>query len=255
MTFTDLWRATWDTETTGTDVHQDRIVTAAFIVRAPGRDDRVFTWLINPGVPIPPETTKVHGIDDAKAQAEGVEPKGVLDEIAGHLALALSRGMPLVAFNQSFDWSILHYELLRHGLPTVEERLGAPAVTLIDPIVIDKQYDRYVKGKHQRKLRPTAERYEVKLDNWHEATADALAALGIAEAQFAKWPQLDGWGPVALFKAQQRWRAQQQASLEDWFRTKATPEEGGDPDKVIAREWPLLPAPAGEPDTEAVSTP
>jgi DNA polymerase-3 subunit epsilon len=252
--FADIRRIAFDTETTGPNPTEDRIVTAALIARGGGLPDRAMSWLINPGVPIPAEATEVHSIDDAKA-ATGAPPAEALDDIADHLARALVYGMPLVAFNLSFDWTILHYELLRHGLPTVEERLGAPAVTLIDPIVIDKQYDRYVKGKHQRKLRPTAERYEVKLDNWHEATADALAALGIAEAQFAKWPQLDGWGPVALFKAQQRWRAQQQASLEHWFRTKATPEEGGDPDKVIAREWPLLPAPAGEPDTEAVSTP
>lgn len=248
MKFAEIPRASWDTETTGTNVHEDRIVTAAFIARTAGREDRVITWVINPGVPIPAEVAELHGYDDARVQAEGVAPKDALNEIADHLTAALVRRMPLVAYNQSFDWSILHYELLRYGLPTVEERLGCDAVTLIDPLVIDKQYDRYVKGKNQRKLEPTAKRYGVVVTDWHEAKADAEAALLIAEAQFAKYPRLSNYSPQALFSAQQRWRAEHQASLEHWFRTKAAPEDGGDPNKVIAREWPLLP-----PQAEAVS--
>lgn len=248
MKFTEVPRASWDTETTGTSVHNDRIVTAALVVRTPGREDRTFSWLINPGVPIPPETTEVHGIDDAKAQAEGAEPKEALNEIASYLALALSRGMPLVAFNQAFDWSILHYELLRYGLPTVEDRIARPAVTLVDPVVLDKQMDRYVKGSHQRRLKPTCERYGVTLEDWHTAEADALAALMIADAQFERYPQLNMYGPEQLYVKQQAWRAEHQAGLENWFRTKATPEQGGDPTKVIEREWPLIPAPRGGED-------
>jgi DNA polymerase-3 subunit epsilon len=52
-------------------------------------------------------------------------------------------------------------------------------------------------------------------------------------------------GPADLFAAQQRWRAEQQASLQQWFRTKASPEQGGDPNKVIDGSWPLIPAPRG----------
>lgn len=235
--FTDVWKASWDTETTGTDVHEDRIVTAAFIVRAPGREDRTFSWLINPGVPIPSEVAEIHGIADAKAQAEGVEPKAALDEIAGHITAALTRGMPLIAFNQSFDWSILHYELLRYGLPTVEERLGGEPVTLVDPIVIDKQMDRWVKGAGQRKLKPTCGRYGVELEDWHTAEADALAALLIAEAQFAKYSRLNQMSPSELFAAQKVWRAEHQVSLQRHLRKT---EEGA----YCAPEWPLVPVSA-----------
>ncbi|MCW2897809.1 MAG: polymerase subunit epsilon [Streptosporangiaceae bacterium] len=242
--FATARKATWDTETTGTNVHEDRIVTAAFIVRVPGGEDRTFSWLINPGVPIPEEAAEIHGIYDAKAQAEGMEPKAALNEIASHLTTALAHSMPLIAFNQSFDWSILHYELIRHGLPTIEERLGKEPVTLVDPIVIDKQMDKYVKGSGARKLKPTCGRYGVELEDWHTAEADALAALLIAEAQFEKYPRLNRYSPGELFEAQQRWRAEQQASLQTWFRTKASKEQGGDPEMVLAGEWPLLPVKA-----------
>src|SRR5690606_16562316 len=112
----------------------------------------------------------------------------------------------------------------------------------IDPHVIDKQCDRYVKGSGQRKLKPTCERYGVQLDDWHTAEADALAALLITEAQFERFPQLNDMGPQQLFAAQKAWRAEQQAGLQEWFRTKASPEQGGDPHKVIDGSWPLIPA-------------
>ncbi|WP_327578833.1 exonuclease domain-containing protein [Streptomyces sp. NBC_00145] len=162
-TFADIRRAAWDTETTGPNPTEDRIVTAAFIVRTPAGDNIPFSWLINPGVPIPAEATAVHGIDDAKVQAEGADPKTALDEIAAYVAHAIEQGMPLIAFNASFDWSILHYDLLRNGLPTVYDRVGSAVLPLVDPIVIDKQMDRYVKGSGMRKLKPTAERYGVEL--------------------------------------------------------------------------------------------
>jgi len=240
--FATVRKAAWDTETTGPNPLEDRIVTAAFIVRGGGRPDRIVSWLINPGVPIPAEASEVHGITDAMVQADGQDPKVALDEIATHLARAIRWGMPVIAFNQSFDWSILHYDLLRNGLSTVEARVGMHPLSLIDPIVIDKQCDRYVKGSGQRKLKPTAERYGVQLTDWHTAEADALAALLIAEAQFERFPQLNDMGPQQLFAAQKAWRAEQQAGLQEWFRAKATPEQGGAPDKVIDGSWPLIPA-------------
>jgi DNA polymerase-3 subunit epsilon len=243
--FADVWKASWDTETTGPNPREDRIVTAAFIVRAPGREDRPFNFLINPGVPIPKDASDIHGVDDAKAQAEGRDPKDALDEIAGHLAAAITRGIPVVAFNQSFDWSILHYDLIRNGLPTMAERVGSGPLPLVDPHVIDKEFYRGVRGSGMRKLKPTADRYGVALNDWHTADADALAALMITEAQFRRFPALNDYGPEQLFSAQQKWRADQQASLQKWFRTKATAEQGGAPDKVIDGSWPLIPAQRG----------
>lgn len=242
MKFADIRKIAFDTETTSPDPQDARIVTAALVVRGGGRDDKVMSHLINPQVPIPPEATEIHGVDDVKA-AEGAHPKDALEDIAGQLAAGLAYGMPVIAFNLSFDWTVLACELARHGLPSMAERLaGLQALPLIDPHVIDKQVDKYVKGSGMRKLKPTAERYGVELEDWHTAEADALAALLIAEKQFAKYGQLNSMGPQQLFAAQKAWRAEQQAGLQEWFRTKATPEQGGAPDKVIDGSWPLLPA-------------
>ncbi|NUQ88686.1 MAG: 3'-5' exonuclease, partial [Glycomyces artemisiae] len=49
----------FDTETTGVSVEQDRIVQAALVTGTGST-----TWLIDPGVTIPPGATRVHGITD-----------------------------------------------------------------------------------------------------------------------------------------------------------------------------------------------
>ncbi|MGP3684106.1 exonuclease domain-containing protein [Streptomyces sp. IBSNAI002] len=234
MKFADVRKLAFDTETTGPDPLNDRIVTAALVARGGGRPDRTMSWLINPGIPIPAEATEVHGIDDAKA-ATGAAPADALDDIADLLAKSIAYGMPVIAFNLSFDWSILAYDLERHRLPTMAERLPEGAVPgLIDPHVIDKQFDRYVKGSGMRKLKPTAERYGVELTDWHTAEADALAALLIAEAQFRRFPLLADYNPASLFAQQKRWRAEHCGGLQAHFRKT-------DPSAVVDGSWPLIP--------------
>lgn len=232
MKFLDARRIGWDTETTGTDPTTARIVTAALVGRGGRSAQNVQTWLINPGVPIPPETTAIHGIDDARAQADGQDPKAALEEIAETMARAINYGMPLVAFNTAYDWSVLHYELERHGLPTMADRLGDTVLTLVDSLVLDKHADKYRKGS--RKLKAVAEHYGVALENWHTADADAVAALGIAEALYERHPRLDVYDPKRLFLAQQAWREEQCASYQSYLRKT-------DADAIVEGAWPLVP--------------
>jgi DNA polymerase-3 subunit epsilon len=234
--YLDSRRIGWDTETTSTNPAEARIVSAALVGRGGPSPDHVQTWLINPGVPIPPETTAIHGIDDARVQAEGVEPKAALEELAETMARCIRYGMPLVAFNTAYDWSVLHYELLRHDLPTMADRLDGPPFTLVDPLVLDKQLDRYRKGS--RKLKSVAGHYGVHLDSWHEAKADAIAALGIADALHDRYPGLASYDAQGLYLAQQAWREEQQAGLQAHFRKT-------DPTAYCAPEWPLIPSPRG----------
>ncbi|MDX2763365.1 exonuclease domain-containing protein [Streptomyces europaeiscabiei] len=233
MKYLDGRRCGWDTETTAKNPTEARIVTAAIVGRGGVSPEHSQEWLINPGVPIPPETTAIHGIDDAKAQAEGQDPKAALEEIAETLARILRYGMPLVAFNTAYDWSVLHYELERHGLLTMAERLDGPPYSLLDALVLDKQADRYRKGS--RKLQAVAAHYGVHLENWHEAKADAIAALGITDALYERNPRLDGYDQRRLYLAQQAWREEQQAGLQAHLRKT-------DPVAYCASEWPLVPA-------------
>jgi DNA polymerase-3 subunit epsilon len=78
----------------------------------------------------------------------------------------------------------------------------------------------------------------VHLENWHEAKADAIAALGITDALYERFPRLGAYDAQRLFLAQQAWREEQQAGLQAHFRKT-------DPAAYCATEWPLVPVRGG----------
>lgn len=240
MSWATIKRAAWDTETTGVDVENDRIVTAALVVRD-GDVTLPYSWVINPGVDCPTEASDIHGYTTERLQAEGTDPAKTLDEIASRLAEILAERLPLVSFNGSFDYSILHHELLRYGLPTMADRLdGMPPITLIDAYVLDKQVNRYRKGS--RKLTAVAEHYKVTLLDAHDATADAVAALDVAEAIAFRDAGVANLDPGRLFALQQRWSAEQARSLQAWLRSEDAGEKHN-PEAVIDGRWPLKASP------------
>src|SRR5690625_1830028 len=175
----------FDTETTGVDVEQDRIVTAALVLRdASGTRQR--TWLIDPGVEIPTAASDIHGITTDHARAEGMAPHTALDQLAAELARAIAAGIPVVAYNACFDITLLERELRRWRLPTLAERLGRTPGPVLDPLVLDRALDRYRPGK--RKLLDLCRQYRVHaLDNLHTAEVDVpgtLPAGDVARATF-----------------------------------------------------------------------
>jgi DNA polymerase-3 subunit epsilon len=101
----------FDLETTGLDLKNDRIIELAFIKVTPQGDVLERVRRFNPGIPIPPEATKVHGITDAD----------VADELpfcrtARSLAETLE-GCDLAGFNiRRFDLQMLVQELRRCGV-------------------------------------------------------------------------------------------------------------------------------------------
>lgn len=216
----------FDLETTGPDPETARIVTACVVVHAPGQDPYSRTWLVDPGMEIPAGATAVHGVTTEQARAEGIPAGHAFAEIATELAAANDRGIPLVAFNACFDFTVLDREARRHGYAPL-----APT-RVVDPFVLDKQVDRYRRGG--RKLTDVAAHYGIRLDNAHAADADALAAVEVARAIAARVPGAPE-DARHLHEAQIAWRAEQCASLEDYFRRTK------DPSTVIAREWPVLP--------------
>jgi len=100
-----------DLETTGTDPKLDRIIEISALKLLPddGHDHR--TRRVNPGVPIPPEATAVHGISD-----DDVADCPAFRAIAPGLARFLD-GCDLAGFNiLNFDLRLLAAEFNRVGL-------------------------------------------------------------------------------------------------------------------------------------------
>jgi DNA polymerase-3 subunit epsilon len=199
--------AVFDTETTGLAPETTRIVSAhVSLLDSAGQVSEARDWLINPGIEIPDIATSVHGITTAHAVEHGREPAAAIAEILAVLAAHLDSGIPIVAYNASYDFTILDREAKRYGLDSLGD-----VRPVIDPLVIDKQVDRYRKGK--RRLENAAEHYAVALEHAHDASADAIAAGRIAQALARVHSEKLSMTALQLHDAQVQWAAEQAASF------------------------------------------
>ncbi len=219
--------AVFDLETTGLDLTDARIVTACAVeLDAAGSIvGKNIEWLANPGIEIPSQASDVHGVTTEIAIRDGRPADVVVGEILETIRDFFARGLPVVAYNAPYDFTILHYEALRHGFEPL--KLGA----VIDPLVIDKYKDKYRKGK--RRLENTAEFYKVPLDDAHNATADAVAAGRVAQAIAKRWADDLPKTASELHDAQVVWSEAIDADFESYMRRSVNPEF------TATRGWPL----------------
>jgi DNA polymerase III subunit epsilon len=97
-----------DLETTGINVATDRIVEISVLKITPSGKEDWLSTRVNPGIPIPPKSTAIHGISD-----EDVEKSPAFREIAKNLAVFLE-GCDLAGYNAvKFDIPVLAEEFLR----------------------------------------------------------------------------------------------------------------------------------------------
>lgn len=219
--------AVFDLETTGLDLRESRIVTACAVeidedglITGPNKE-----WLADPGIEIPEGASNVHGVTTAIAKANGRPAKEVVGELLETLRGFFAKGLPVVAFNAPYDFTILHYEALRHDLEPLENPMP-----VIDPMVLDKFVDTYRSGK--RTLEVASKIYGVSLEDAHNATADAVAAGRVAQAIAKKYAEKLPKELSVLHTSQIEWSAAQDASYEKFRR-------GSSPDFTIQRGWPL----------------
>ncbi|MEU6882334.1 3'-5' exonuclease [Streptomyces sp. NPDC046712] len=222
----------FDLETTGTEPLEARIVTASVVGVHDGRVARQRDWLADPGIRIPAQASAIHGISSERAAAEGRPVREVADEIAETLTGYWARGVPVVAYNASFDLTLLSAELRRHGLPSLSERLGGtPIGPVVDPYTIDRAVDRYRRGK--RTLEAVCAEYGVVLEAAHQAAADALAAVRVAVAIAERHASVAALTPAELHERQIGWYRAWAEDFQDFLRRKGSPEAVVDPC------WPL----------------
>ena len=223
----------FDTETTGTKVTSDRIVTVALVHSVgPGRENEtVATWLIDPEMEIPEPAQRVHGISTAHAREHGMPAAEALDEVAAMITDALGKDIPLVAFNGGFDLAIIENELTRLGQPTLAARLGHDIAPMLDPLVIDRGVDRYRKGK--RTLTDLIAHYGVTQDGrLHTADVDVSATLDVLRAIAAKFPQVGESSLAELHQQQVSWHRSWAENFNSFLESK-----GKTPD--VSLTWPL----------------
>jgi DNA polymerase III subunit epsilon len=217
----------FDLETTGVDTATARIVTAHVgLIDEHGAVVERKDWIVDPGVPIPEGAAAVHGITDERARRFGRPPGEVVAEILAAIRSVFARGFPLVVFNAPYDLTLLAAEAERHRLWPLE--VAAP---VIDPFVLDKQLDRYRKGK--RTLTAASEVYGVSLTEAHDAGADAIAAGRLAQAMARLHPDELALTAQQLHEAQVGWCAGQAERFQAYMREKR------DPAFTTSGSWPL----------------
>ena len=161
----------FDLETTGTNTSKDRIVEISVVKVMPNQEVITKTNKINPTIPIPIETSLIHGIYD-----EDVKEAPTFRNIAKSLAQFLE-GSDLAGFNiLKFDVPLLVEEFLRADVDfDVSKRK-----------LVDAQ-----KIFHMMEKRTLSAAYKFycnkSLDNAHSAEADTLATLAVLEAQVEKY--------------------------------------------------------------------
>lgn len=164
----------FDLETTGTSVTTDRIVEISIIKLLPNGEEEAKTRRINPGRPIPPEATAVHGISD-----EDVRDCPRFEQIAKGLIEWIG-GCDLIGFNSNrFDIPMLAEEFLRVGIdPKFHELNMIDVQTLyhkMEPRNLSAGYKFYT-GK--------------TLEDAHSAEADTRATYEILQAQLERYAEV-----------------------------------------------------------------
>ncbi|MGW0019777.1 exonuclease domain-containing protein [Rhodococcus sp. NPDC003382] len=211
----------FDLETTDRDPRTARIVSAC-VATFDGDRIESRTWLLDPGIPIPDETVAIHGITTERARAEGQDYASGYAQIREALCESWVRDHIVVAFNASYDLTVIDAEGRRLGL--------APLVTgtVVDPYVIDREMDRSREGK--RTLQAVCEAYGVALSAAHEAEADALAAGFLTRALVERFPQL---AELDIMADQAAWHAERQRNFAEYLRELG--REASDVDGA----WPI----------------
>lgn len=219
--------AVFDTETTGLDTTTERIVTAFIGVIGPdGQLLESHSWLADPGIVIPARATAVHGISTERAQKEGREAQEVVSEIVETLRDILNRSVPVVAFNASYDLSLLHHEARRHGVVPLE----APQ-PIVDPLVLDRALDPYRRGK--RTLDAVSAHYGVINPLAHNAEGDAVTSGRVAQAMAKRFTEVFAEGADTLHRRQIDWSAQWAENFRNFL------ERNGKASTGVSGEWPV----------------
>ncbi len=165
----------FDLETTGIDITSDRVVEISILKIDPSGKEEWLTSRINPGVPIPPAATAIHGITDAD-----VANAPTFAEIGNKLAMFIGYS------------DIAGYNALRFDVPLLAEEF------IRANIDFDFKNRRYIDVQvifHKKEQRTLIAAYQFycnkQLNDAHSAKADTAATYEVLKAQLDTYGDLE----------------------------------------------------------------
>jgi DNA polymerase-3 subunit epsilon len=167
--------AFFDLETTGVNVASDRIVEIAILKAMPDGTESVLTMRIHPGMPIPLQSSLIHGIYDEHI-IDAPNFKDVAQQLADFIGDA-----DLAGYNSNrFDIPVLLEEFLR-----AEVEFDMSDRKFVDVQNIFHQME-------QRTLRAAYRFYcDKDIENAHSAEADITATYHVLLAQLERYKESD----------------------------------------------------------------
>ena len=165
----------FDLETTGTNVVHDRIVELSYIKIYPDGREESKTRRLNPGIPIPPESTAVHHITD-----EDVKDEPTFRQIAKSL-------------NEIFDdCDIAGYNSNKFDVPLLIEEFARAGVNFQ---VSGRKFVDVQNIFHKMEQRTLVAAYKFycgkNLEEAHSADADTRATYEVLMSQLDRYPELE----------------------------------------------------------------
>ncbi len=173
----------FDLETTGLFPRRDRIVEIAAVKMNVDGTEETLEHLINPEMPIPPETSKIHGITD-----EMVKGCPTFRDLAKEI-YAFFEGCDVAGFNSD-----------RYDIPCLEESFYRVGMNLGAAIVNRVDVQRIYHKMEPRDLSAAVSFYcNRSHDGAHGALADAVATRDVLAAQLARANAADAADRYAAF--------------------------------------------------------
>ncbi len=165
----------FDLEATGTNVAKDRIVEISVLKVYPNGNKESYTYKVNPEIPIPEVTSKIHGIYD-----KDVENEPTFKDLSSKI-MNILKGADLAGYNSNrYDIPLLAEELLRAGQDFDFSNINAVDVQTI------------FHKKEKRTLEAAYKFYCGKeLIDAHSAEADTLATYEVLEGQLERYKDLE----------------------------------------------------------------
>ena len=164
----------FDLEATGLNKRTDRIVSIALVRYEPSGSVEQVNYLLNPGIPIPEDSTAIHGITDADVTGAPTFAE-MAEALAAHFADADLAGYNILGY----DIPLLTEEFARANRPfSIEGRRILDAQRIFfrnEPRDLSAALRYYCGESH---------------DNSHDALGDVLATIRVLDGQFRKYPEL-----------------------------------------------------------------
>lgn len=178
----DIPFVAFDFETTGMDPLQDKIIEIGMALFRNGEILETFQQMVNPGIPIPKEAVKVHGITD-----EMLFDKPQIQEFLPGVVSLFSKGVPM-AHNTSFDFAFLAESARREGL-------ALPISPMVDTCRLAKGL---FPALPTHRLTFLVQHFGIQAEQSHRALADAQSCFKVFCKSVEKFPlQWDTpWGEL-----------------------------------------------------------